>query len=67
MRTLIVFLISLATVIYFNTPTNAMMLVNSEKVYPVLDDFIIDIDIDCDYDPDTGEVSNCKVVSKSDE
>ena len=63
MRILTSLLIGMA----INPVASAMMLVNSEKVYPIPDDFVIDIDIDCDYNPDTDEVYNCKIVSKSDE
>lgn len=67
MRILVVFIISLLGVLYFQPYANAMMLFNAEKVYPVPEEFVMDVDIDCDYDPETNTVSNCKVVSKSDE
>lgn len=31
------------------------------------DDYVLDIDTDCDYDPDRDEVYNCKIITKSDE
>lgn len=60
MKLIVIFIICISTSV-----ANAMVLVNST---PVQDrKFILDIDVDCEFNPDTNEVYNCKVVEKSDE
>lgn len=44
---------------------HAMMLFNPTIAIP--DSYVLDIDIDCDFNPDTDEVSNCKVLGTSNE
>ena len=66
MRLLVVFLVCVVGIVYFNS-SHAVNLPNSTKVEETLNPFVLDIDIDCDFNPDTNEVYNCKVVEKTDE
>jgi hypothetical protein len=66
MRLLIVFLVCVVGIVYFNS-SHAANLPNSTKVEETLNPFVLDIDIDCDFNPDTNEVYNCKVVEKTNE
>ena len=50
----------------FNS-SHAVNLPNSTKVEETLNPFVLNIDIDCDFNPDTNEVYNCKVVEKTNE
>lgn len=66
MRLLVVLLVCVVGVVYFNS-SHASNLPNSVKCEETLIPFVLDIDIDCDFNPDTNEVYNCKVVEKADE
>lgn len=66
MRLLVVFLVCVVGIVYFNS-SHASNLPNSTKVEETLNPFVLDIDIDCDFNPDTNEVYNCKVVEKTNE
>ena len=66
MRLLVVFLVCVVGIVYFNS-SHASNLPNSTKVEETLNPFVLDIDIDCDFNPDTTEVYNCKVVEKTNE
>lgn len=66
MRLLIVFLVYVVGIAEFNS-SHAVNLPNSTKVEETLNPFVLDIDIDCDFNPDTNEVYNCKVVEKTNE
>ena len=66
MRLLVVLLVCVVGVVYFNN-SHASNLPNSTKVEETLNPFVLNIDIDCDFNPDTNEVYNCKVVEKTDE
>lgn len=66
MRLLVVLLVCVVGVVYFNS-SHASNLPNSTKVEETLNPFVLNIDIDCDFNPDTNEVYNCKVVEKADE
>ena len=66
MRLLVILLVCVVGVVYFNS-SNASNLPNSVKGEETLIHFVLDIDIDCDFNPDTNEVYNCKVVEKADE
>lgn len=66
MRLLVVLLVCVVGVVYFNS-SHASNLPNSTKSEETLIPFVLDIDIDCDFNPDTNEVYNCKVVEKADE
>lgn len=66
MRLIVVFLVCVVGVVYFNS-SHAVNLPNSTKVEETLNPFVLDIDIDCDFNPDTNEVYNCKVVEKTNE
>lgn len=66
MRLLIVFLVCVVGIVYFNS-SHAVNLPNSTKVEETLNPFVLDIDIDCDFNPDINEVYNCKVVEKTNE
>lgn len=64
MRFLVVFLVCVAGIVYFNS-SHAVNLPNSTKVEETLSPFVLDID--CDFNPDTNEVYNCKAVEKTNE
>ena len=66
MRLLIVFLACVVGIVYFNS-SHAVNLPNSTKVEEKLNHFVLNIDIDRDFNPDTNEVYNCKVVEKTNE
>lgn len=66
MRLLVVFLVCAVGIAEFNS-SHAVNLPNSTKVEETLNPFVLDIDIDCDFNPDTNEVYNCKVVEKTNE
>ena len=66
MRLLVILLVCIVGVVYFNS-SRASNLPNSVKGEETLIPFVLDIDIDCDFNPDTNEVYNCKVVEKADE
>ena len=66
MRLLIVFLVCVVGIAEFNS-SRAVNLPNSTKVEETLNPFVLNIDIDCDFNPDTNEVYNCKVVEKTNE
>ncbi len=66
MRLLIVFLVCVVGIAEFNS-SHAVNLPNSTKVEETLNPLVLDIDIDCDFNPDTNEVYNCKVVEKTNE
>lgn len=66
MRLLVVFLVCIVGIVYFNS-SHAVNLPNSTKVEETLNPFVLDIDIDCDFNPDTNEVYNCKVAEKTNE
>ena len=66
MRLLIVFLACVVGIAEFNS-NHAVNLPNSTKVEETLNPFVLNIDIDCDFNPDTNEVYNCKVVEKTNE
>ena len=66
MRLLVVFLVCVVGIVYFNS-SHAVNLPNSTKEEETLNPFVLDIDIDCDFNPDTNEVYNCKVVEKTNE
>ena len=64
MRLLVVFLVCAVGIVYFNS-SHAVNLPNSTKVEETLNPLVLDID--CDFNPDTNEVYNCKVVEKTNE
>ena len=66
MRLLVVFLVCVVGIVYFNS-SHAVNPPNSTKEEETLIPFVLDIDIDCDFNPDTNEVYNCKVVEKTNE
>ena len=66
MRLLVVFLVCVVGIVYFNS-SHAVNLPNSTKEEETLNPFVLDIDIDCDFNPDTNEVYNCKAVEKTNE
>ena len=66
MRLLVVFLVCAVGIVYFNS-SHAVNLPTSTKVEETLNPLVLDIDIDCDFNPDTNEVYNCKVVEKTNE
>jgi len=66
MRLLVVLLVCVVGVVYFNS-SHASNLPNSVKGEETSIPFVLAIDIDCDFNPDTNEVYNCKVVEKADE
>lgn len=64
MRLIVVFLVCVVGIVYFNS-SPAVNLPNSTKVEETLNPFVLDID--CNFNPDTNEVYNCKVVEKTNE
>ena len=64
MRLLVVLLVCVVGVVYFNS-SHASNLPNSIKGEETSIPFVLDID--CDFNPDTNEVYNCKVVEKTNE
>ena len=66
MRLLVVLLVCVVGIAEFNS-SHAVNLPNSTKVEETLNPFVLNIDIDCDFNPDTNEVYNCKVVEKTNE
>ena len=64
MRLLVVLLVCVVGIAEFNS-SHAVNLPNSTKVEETLNPFVLDID--CDFNPDTNEVYNCKVVEKTNE
>ena len=64
MRLLVVLLVCVVGVVYFNN-SHASNLPNSVKGEEISIPFVLDID--CDFNPDTNEVYNCKVEEKADE
>ncbi len=64
MRLLIVFLVCVVGIAEFNS-SHAVNLPTSTKVEETLNPLVLDID--CDFNPDTNEVYNCKVVEKTNE
>lgn len=64
MRLLVILLVYVVGVVYFNS-SHASNLPNSVKGEETFIPFVLDID--CDFNPDTNEVYNCKVEEKANE
>lgn len=66
MRSLILLVVCAFCATYFSSnAAHAMMMYNPTVAIP--DTMVPDIDIDCDFNPDTGDLSNCKAVGTSNE